>query len=195
MVLPLSLTLLRVVLGPVFLIFYLYYESLGIPLGFLPLILVSILLLSELSDLFDGYFARRNNQVTELGKLLDPMSDSIFRLTVFFSFTQGAVQLPVLLVLVYLYRDSVISTLRTLCALRGVALGARLTGKIKAVIQAVIAFFILVLFGFYAWGMLDLDQLRSMSFYSVLLGAIYTLISGIEYLYVNRKYIIKALST
>ncbi len=140
MSLALALTLVRIALSPLFLVLYLYYPSLHISLAMLPVLLLGIMVIAEISDLLDGHLARKNNQVTELGKLLDPMADSIFRISVFLTFTQGLVQLPLLLVFVFFYRDSIISTLRTLCALRGVALAARTSGKIKAVIQAVSAF-------------------------------------------------------
>ncbi len=187
-------TLTRLLVGPIFLIIYLYYEQFGIKLLVLPYLLLGLLAISELSDLFDGFFARKKNQVTELGKLLDPMADSIFRLSVFLSFTQGVVKLPLLLVLLFLYRDSIISTLRTLCALRGVALGARLSGKIKAVLQAVTTLFILVLMIPYTLGALDLQLFRLISFFSVLLTCIYTLYSGVEYIYANRSYIKRAIN-
>jgi CDP-diacylglycerol--glycerol-3-phosphate 3-phosphatidyltransferase len=187
-------TLTRLLVGPIFLIIYLYYEQFGIKLLALPYLLLGLLAISELSDLFDGFFARKKNQVTELGKLLDPMADSIFRLSVFLSFTQGIVKLPLLLVLLFLYRDSIISTLRTLCALRGVALGARLSGKIKAVLQAVTTLFILVLMIPYTLGVLDLKLFRLISFLSVLCTCVYTLYSGIEYIHANRSYIKRAIN-
>ena len=140
----LLLTLSRILLGPVFLIVYLYYQDLGIALPWLPYVLLGLAVLSELSDLFDGRLARRHNKVTDLGKLLDPMADSIFRFSVLLAFTQGFIQLPILLVCVFFYRDAIISTLRTVCALRCFALAARMSGKIKAVIQAVVGFFILL---------------------------------------------------
>lgn len=194
MSIALCLTLSRILLGPIFLIVYLYPSHFGITLSWLPYLLIGIAGISELSDLFDGRMARRHNRVTDLGKLLDPMADSIFRLSVLLGFTQGMIQLPLLLVCLLFYRDMVISTLRTLCALRGVTLAARMSGKIKAVVQAVIIFFILVLMIPYSMGCLELGALQSMSYYSALIAVIYTLYSGVEYIYANRKYIEKALT-
>ncbi len=193
MSIALYLTLARVVMSPIFLVVYLYHESFGINLLLLPYLLIFLLGLSELSDLFDGFFARRKNQVTDLGKILDPMADSIFRLSVFLTFTQGLIKLPLLLVCVFLYRDTIISTLRTVCALRGVALAARLSGKIKAVIQAVIALFILVLMIPYSLGLITLETLRAISLYTVIVGAVYTVYSGYEYIHANWNYIKKAI--
>jgi CDP-diacylglycerol--glycerol-3-phosphate 3-phosphatidyltransferase len=188
------LTFSRILLSPLFVVLYLYYEALGIGVTLLPYLLLFVVVLSELSDIFDGFLARRHNQVTELGKLIDPMADSIFRLSVFLSFTEGLIQLPLLFVLVIFYRDSIISTLRTVCALKGVTLAARLSGKIKAVVHAVIIFFILLLLIPYSLGILELETLRQLSANSLLIGAIYTFYTGVEYIYVNRLFIKKALS-
>lgn len=192
MSIALVLTLSRILFGPIFLIIYLYWQDLGISITLFPYILLLLAGASELSDAFDGALARKQNKVTDLGKLLDPMADSIFRLSVLLAFTQGVIQLPLLLVCVFFYRDTIISTLRTLCALRGIALAARLSGKIKAVIQGAVVFFILILMVLYSLGYLDLNSLRAISFYSVLFTAIYTLYSGTEYIIANRTYIKKA---
>jgi CDP-diacylglycerol--glycerol-3-phosphate 3-phosphatidyltransferase len=189
------LTLVRILLGPLFLFVYLNYEALGIPLLYLPYLLILILGASELSDLFDGILARKRGQVTELGKIVDPMADSIFRITVFLAFTQGIIQLPLLAVCIFLYRDAIISTLRTVCALRGVALAARLSGKIKAIFIALVALSILILMIPYTLGMMELATLQKTAFYVVLTAGIYTLISAAEYLIANRSYIEKALKS
>jgi CDP-diacylglycerol--glycerol-3-phosphate 3-phosphatidyltransferase len=180
-------------LGPLFIALYVYYQELGISLFWLPFCLLFIAVLSELSDLFDGFFARRHNKVTELGKILDPMADSIFRFSVFFTFTQGIVQLPILLVSVFFYRDSIISTLRTVCALRGFALAARQSGKIKAVVLATAMFLILLLMIPYVLGIMELSTLRALSFWIVVLPAVYVAYTGYEYIYANRSYIKKTL--
>lgn len=166
----------------------------GIALQLLPFILIGTMAIAELSDVFDGLIARRRNQVTELGKILDPMADSIFRLSVFLTLTQGFVQLPLWLVLFFFYRDSIISTLRTICALRGVSLAARLSGKVKAVVQASATFLILTLMIPYAFGFLELEFFQTISRYIVLAAVAYSLFSGIEYLLANHSYIKKALT-
>lgn len=193
--LPLLLTIGRVFISPIFLIFYLKYQQLGITLHALPFILIFLLALSELSDFFDGYLARRFNLVTELGKILDPMADSITRLTILLTFTQGFIRLPLLLVFVFVYRDAMISTLRTVCAFRGVTLAARTSGKIKAVFQAVTIFAILILMIPYAWGAMSLLQLQNISLMIVSAAAIYTVFAGGEYIWANRSYIRQAWQT
>jgi len=123
------LTFFRIFISPVFLLVYIVHAKLGISNVVLPYVLLFLLGVSELSDAFDGFLARKFHQVTDLGKLLDPMADSIYRISVFLTFTQPPVNLPLLIVFIFLYRDSVISTLRTICALRGFALAAARRGK------------------------------------------------------------------
>jgi len=189
----LMLTLGRILLSPVFLVVYLFHAQLGISMLMLPFILLGIVAIAELSDLFDGMAARKQNQVTELGKILDPLADSIFRLSVFLAFTQGIVQLPLWLVLFFFYRDSIISMLRTLCALRGFTLAARFSGKVKAVVQCCASIMILGLMIPQVLGIIPLTLFQDLSFYIASGAVVYTLFSGVEYLYANQSYIKKAL--
>ncbi|HSX12634.1 MAG TPA: CDP-alcohol phosphatidyltransferase family protein [Rhabdochlamydiaceae bacterium] len=193
--LALCLTVGRILLSPVFLCVYLFYQEMGISFVMLPFVLLSVVILAELSDLLDGIAARRKNEVTELGKILDPMADSIFRLSFFFALTQGFVKLPLWLVLFFFYRDSIVSLLRTVCALRGIALAARISGKIKAAVQGTAAILVLTLMVPYVFGMIDLQFFRSVSFYLVLAAAVYTVFSGIEYVVANYQHIKAAFQT
>lgn len=187
MKLPLILTLSRLFICPIFLVLYLYHRALGIEATLLPFILIGLVVISDLSDFFDGYIARKWNMVTDLGKILDPMADSVARITVLITFTQGAVQLPILLIFIFIYREAMINTLRIICGLRGIALAARKSGKIKTVIQGVVVLAILILMIPYSYGALSLTVFRDISFYMVLFAAIYTIFSGVEYLYANKS--------
>lgn len=187
------ITFIRIFISPIFLLVYLEYENLHITLQTLPYVLLFLFGISELSDAFDGYIARRMNQVTDLGKILDPMADSIYRISVFLTFTLPPVQLPMFLVFVLLYRDSVISTLRTICALKGFALAARFSGKLKAVLQAIVACIIILLLIPYSLNFISKEQLHETSAWLVGFVAVYTLFSGVDYIYANRGYIAKIL--
>ena len=190
--LPLALTFFRIVMAPVFVALYLYADQFHIPGSALPYILLALVAICELTDIFDGFFARKRNQVTSIGKVLDPMADSFFRLSVFFAFTQGDLQLPLMIVLVFFWRDSLVNTLRSLCALQGIPLAARVSGKIKAVVQALATIFILILMIPYASGCLSLEAFQQISWMTAGIAAAYTLYSGCEYLWVHRQLIKKA---
>jgi CDP-diacylglycerol--glycerol-3-phosphate 3-phosphatidyltransferase len=187
--LPNLLTLTRLFIGPFFLFLYLEYESLGIDLIMLPYILLSLLCIAELSDACDGYFARKYDEVTDLGKILDPMADSIYRLSIFLTFTLPPVQLPMILLFIFLYRDMIISTLRTVCALKGFALDARPSGKLKAAIQGCAVFIVTLLLVPYTQGDLAEDSLQVTSAVIVAIAACYTFFSGAEYLYAHQHHL------
>lgn len=186
------LTIGRLFVSPLFLFFYLFHDSFGINFKILPYILLGLIVLSEISDFFDGILARRYNAVTELGKVLDPMADSFTQTTILFAFTQGVVKLPLMLIVVFLYRDLVISTLRTLCAMKGYTLAARMSGKIKAFLQGMTILSIISLMILYSLNLISLEMLRSVSFGIVCVTAAYTVLSGLEYIWVNRSYIKQA---
>lgn len=189
------ITFIRIFISPIFLFIYLEHESLNINLIALPYVLLFLFGISELSDAVDGYLARKYNQVTDLGKILDPMADSIYRISVFLTFTLPPIKLPMVLIFIFLYRDSVISTLRTICALKGFALAARKSGKLKAVIQAITACAVIILLIPYSLGFLSADSLNRLSTYLVSAAAIYTLFSGADYIYANWEYIQRLLHT
>jgi len=184
---------MRIIIGPIFLFLYLDYENLNLSAQTLPYALFLLFCLSEVSDALDGFLARKYNEVTDLGKLLDPMADSIYRISVFLTFTLPPVNLPMILIFILLYRDSVISTLRTICALKGFALAARSSGKIKAVVQAISALIIILLLIPYSLGSLTQASLHWISTITVSIAALYTFASGVEYIYANRKYILMSL--
>lgn len=187
------LTLFRLLISPLFLLFYLEYEQLRISATMLPYILLLLLAFSELSDAFDGFLARRYNQVTDLGKLIDPMADSICRLSVFLTLTEYPVKLPIPFVFLFFYRDSMIGTLRTLCALNGVTLAARASGKIKAIIQALAAFIVVLLMIPHSTGALSTGALHEISTGVVAIAVIYTLYSAVDYFFANWRHLTKFL--
>lgn len=186
-------TFIRVFISPLFLAVYLWHDVLGISLLIMPYVLLFLLAITELSDAFDGYVARRYNQVTDLGKILDPMADSIARLSVFLTFTLDPIRLPMPLIFVFFYRDSMVSTLRTICALKGVALAARTSGKIKAVIQACAGISVTLLLVPYSLGYLAQAELQQSALWIVGFASVYTVYSGIDYVYANRGHIRKLL--
>lgn len=194
MTIPNCLTLLRLFVSPVFLLIYREHESLGISSIALPFVLLALLFVLELSDVADGYLARKLNQVTDLGKVLDPMADSIARICVLLTFTQKPVELPLELVFVFLYRDSIISTLRTVCAFRGFALAARPSGKFKVVLQAVAAFTIVLLMIPHAQGDLSTSLLQEISAWVVGAVAGYAVLSAADYFYANWDYVVRLIS-
>ncbi|WP_228547623.1 CDP-diacylglycerol--glycerol-3-phosphate 3-phosphatidyltransferase [Candidatus Clavichlamydia salmonicola] len=189
------LTFIRLFVTPIFMILYLNHNFFSISSIVLPYILLIIFGFLELSDAVDGFLARKYAEVTDLGKVLDPMADSVYHISVFLTFTRPPVDLPLILVFIFIYRDSVISTLRTLCALNGIALGARSSGKIKSVLQAISSLAVLLMMIPYSLGYCAQDSLRYTAIIGIGLAALYSVASGLEYLIVNRKYLILMINT
>ncbi|CDR33853.1 CDP-diacylglycerol--glycerol-3-phosphate 3-phosphatidyltransferase [Criblamydia sequanensis] len=188
------LTLLRVILSPLFLIIYLWHDSFNLNLASLPYALLLVVAVLEFSDFLDGYLARKYGEVTDLGKILDPMADSVSRFAVFLAFTQEPVSLPVIYVFALAWRDSIVSTLRTICALKGFALAARLSGKAKALIQAISAILIIFLLIPYGRGEISKETLQYASTWIAGIAVTYTLFSLFDYMIANKEYISKMLT-
>jgi CDP-diacylglycerol--glycerol-3-phosphate 3-phosphatidyltransferase len=134
--LAIQITLFRIILAPFFVYCFMKGMAGSIQLLWLSLLIATV---SEISDALDGILARRLNLVTDIGKVLDPLADSLARMSAFLAFL-GAGLVPVWMILVFFYRDSFVSTLRTVAASQNLMLGARNSGKIKAIVQAVCIF-------------------------------------------------------
>jgi CDP-diacylglycerol--glycerol-3-phosphate 3-phosphatidyltransferase len=95
-----------------------------------------IAILLEITDVADGIIARKYKIVTNFGKLYDPFSDAFCRYTLFLGlFSMGHASLWMLLLI--FYRDSSISFFRSIAASQSIVVGARRSGKIKAIVQGV----------------------------------------------------------
>ena len=135
--LPNALTLLRIFLVPILVVLLLTRSEGGLFLG------TGVFGLAVLTDYLDGYFARRRNQVTKFGMLLDPLADKLLTAAAFISLVEmNAV--PAWMVVIIVGREFAVTGLRNVAAGRGVVIPASALGKGKMVSQ-VIAIFLLLL--------------------------------------------------
>jgi len=188
-----QLTFTRILLSPIFVLLYLYHDLLNLSLFATSAWLIILMIFSELTDLFDGFFARRLGHVTELGKVFDPMADSVARISMLLCFTQSPVEIPLIFVFLLIFRDSLISCLRTICALEGFTLAARFSGKVKAVIQAIAIFLTLTMLLLYSAKYIELETMQEIAAWACGIAAAYTMISLGEYIAANKQYILTAL--
>lgn len=151
MTIPNALTLFRLASAPIFLILFIgtgkegFLEPLiGAQTGILLCIIVAGL--SEISDILDGILARKLNQVSDFGKILDPYADSAFRLSCFFAFASQAHGrwIPLWMAMFLLYRDLLVTVIRNFGIERREFVSARASGKIKAIAQGTVAITVLV---------------------------------------------------
>ncbi len=149
--LPNCLTLSRFVFAPVILVLIGLARDPVVDAGAwkISLAIVIVLIVTSLTDLFDGMVARARAEVTNFGKIMDPVADSTFFMTLLFGLAScprfgDAVSLwwPMLV----LYREIAMHILRRYAALKGNAVPAKMSGKIKMFTQslATILFFLLV---------------------------------------------------
>jgi CDP-diacylglycerol---glycerol-3-phosphate 3-phosphatidyltransferase len=135
--LPNALTALRILLVPILVVVLLTRLPEGLLLG------AGIFGLGVATDYLDGYFARRRNQVTKIGILLDPLADKLLTAAAFISLVElGAV--PAWMVVIIVGRELLVTGLRNVAAARGLLIPASPLGKGKMVAQ-VVAIFLLLL--------------------------------------------------
>ncbi len=127
--LPNFLTILRFIAVPFF-IFLLFQPSLN-----LRIVALVIFFVAAITDLADGYLARKWNQETELGKFLDPLADKVLVLGAFITFIFLSDQVQIWMVLAIIGRDVLITVLRYLAIYRGSSLRTSRLGKVKTAFQ------------------------------------------------------------
>jgi len=107
-------------------------------------VVVALLAAAEATDMIDGTLARRWGTVSRLGELLDPYCDSISRLMMYSGLAYAGA-CPAWLVLVLAVRDVSVSYARIICLHTGKRVAARLSGKLKAIVQGTGAIMLAVL--------------------------------------------------
>lgn len=131
-----KITMVRVVLSPVFFLVY-YIPTVIRGSGWLErvsvYILVPLFIVMELTDYFDGYTARKLGEVSDFGKLFDPFGDVLAHLVMMVCFVVDG-YMPAYLYVVILMREYGMLFLRMMLVRQGVALGARKGGKLKTVL-------------------------------------------------------------
>jgi len=102
-----------------------------------------IFVIASLTDFFDGYIARKSGQITNFGKIMDPIADKILMLAAFLAFVELGL-IPAWMVVVIIMREFFITGVRLVAVSRGIVLSAEQGGKHKTVSQVVAIFLMLV---------------------------------------------------
>lgn len=126
---PNTLTILRVISVPFFIYFLLSHSNT------LRVVAFVLFALASLTDLVDGYIARRLKQETEFGKFLDPLADKFLVLGAFIAFLFMTEQIQIWMVLCIVGRDMLITALRYLAIWKGKSMRTSRFGKIKTAFQ------------------------------------------------------------
>ena len=135
-----KLTMVRILLVPLFLIFI---AVKNIPYG--TFIATFIFIIASLTDQLDGYIARSRNQVTTFGKFMDPLADKLLVTAALISLVDLQV-IPAWAAVIIIAREFAVSGLRTIAASEGKVIAASMWGKVKTITQifAIIALLIQV---------------------------------------------------
>jgi len=138
-----KLTLLRLILVPIFVLF------LSIPQLETRLLALLVFIVASLTDWYDGRLARRTGTVTRIGTLLDPLADKLLIAAALIGFVGiRELQVPAWIVVLVISREFLITGLRSLAAARGIVMAAEAAGKIKTASQivAIISTLIILMF-------------------------------------------------
>jgi CDP-diacylglycerol---glycerol-3-phosphate 3-phosphatidyltransferase len=133
-----KLTLIRIFLIPIFLIFI---AVRGIPYG--TLIATAVFIIAALTDKLDGYIARSRNQITRFGKFMDPLADKLLVTAALISLVEYRI-IPGWVAMIIIAREFAVTGLRSIAAAEGVVIAASWWGKIKTVTQIVAIIFALI---------------------------------------------------
>lgn len=127
MTLASKITLARVAFIPVFMVFM--YLSGGAP-GLWMLLALAVFIVASVTDWVDGYIARKNNQITDFGKFLDPLADKLLTIAAMLMFCQWGM-MPAWALMVILTREFAVTGLRLVAVGKGTVIAAGWSGKVK----------------------------------------------------------------
>lgn len=187
---PNILTIARIFITPVFLVVILMDT---LPHKFL--IACIIFSIGSITDAIDGHLARKNNQITNFGKFLDPIADKILTTSALLAFMSMGL-CNIWIVMLVLTREFAIASVRMIAAAGGVVIPANIWGKIKTVSQ--MTFTILIMLLGEVWEIISntnielFEKLPNLSLISnglLWITAILTIISGVIYLNDSKKII------
>ncbi len=131
--LPNKLTILRVIMIPLVMAFYMIE---AIPYG--KIIALVLFVLAAITDFLDGAIARKYNLVTDFGKFLDPIADKLLVASVLFMIAiDGTIPNPwgVIVVTIIMSRELIVDAFRLIASTKGIVLAADIWGKAKTMVQ------------------------------------------------------------
>lgn len=176
---PNVLTLARILLIPVFIILFVN------PTPDQSLAAAIIFAVAAVTDMLDGYIARRTGQVTKLGKLLDPIADKLLVLSALI-LLMNVDRVSALVVLLIVARELAVTGIRAIAAGEGMIIAAETTGKYKMALQ-VVAIILLILEG---TGLAELGNMHLAGIFTLYLSLVLGYVSGGQYVWSFWKQVV-----
>lgn len=172
--LPNKLTILRVIMIPLFVVAMLW-ES----LPYSDYIACALFSAACITDFFDGYLARKYNQITTFGKFMDPLADKLLVCSALICFlADNTKEMPAWVVIVIISREFIISGFRLVAAEKGVTIAASYWGKIKTVVQMIMSISLIIHFTH--------PVFRRINVVLIYAALILTVVSLVDYIYKNK---------
>lgn len=189
-----KLTLFRIALIPLIILVYIFpYNQFGIEIQYMTVghvilthknIAIFVLFaIASFTDFLDGYLARSRNMITTFGKFLDPIADKMLVNSLFIIFAVEGV-VPVVAVLLMIWRDTIVDALRMLLAQKGMVMAAGYLGKAKTVFQMLAI--ILVLLNNLPFELQGIPMSSIMVWFATLLSVL----SGVSYVLQSRSFFV-----
>jgi CDP-diacylglycerol--glycerol-3-phosphate 3-phosphatidyltransferase len=135
--LPNFLTVVRILLIPVFVVLF------SDPTPDRSLAAAIVFVVAAVTDLLDGYLARRHSQITRLGRLLDPIADKLLVLSGLILLVQFD-RVAAIVAILIIAREVAVTGVRAISAAQGIVIEAETTGKYKMVVQVIAIVFLLL---------------------------------------------------
>ena len=170
--LPNKLTILRMLLVPVFIVTLMIHPEIMT----YRIIALIIFIIASLTDMLDGYIARKYDLITDFGKLMDPLADKLLVCSALICFVELN-QIPSWVVILIIAREFIISGFRMIAADKGIVIAASWWGKLKTISQMITVILLII----------NIEQLAILEAVMIWIMTILTIISMIDYLIKNRK--------
>lgn len=172
--LPNKLTLFRVLLIPFFVFFLLFSVTDGN--GWMRYLALAIFIAASLTDLLDGYIARKYNLVTNFGKFMDPLADKLLVCAALICLVELRL-IPSWMVIIIISREFIISGFRLIAADNGVVIAASYWGKFKTTFQMIMICLLIV----------HIEQIALLTMIITWVAVLLTVISLVDYLVKNKS--------
>ena len=135
-----ALSSVRIVFAPIFFLLYFVPIWTDCFVRFSAFVMLPLLILVEFTDFLDGFYARRHNEVSDFGKIFDTYADIFLHLTTFFCYAFNG-YMPLWVLVPIVHREFGMLFVRLVAVKHGVAIGAKMGGKIKTVLYIVSGMF------------------------------------------------------
>ena len=147
-----------------------------------------VFVIASVTDFADGYIARKNNIITNFGKIADPIADKILTTAALLALTELEL-CSSWIVLIVLAREFTVSAIRIVAASQGSVIPANIFGKIKTASQMIFTIFILAVIMFESEDVFTIPHFQTVSYCLLWITAVLAIFSGVIYIKDSAKVI------